>query len=363
MFENAFPGRSLAGKVFRRGQRCQGIQRKVTIGGVLGEGEQIEQPAGGNGGGGTIHQNRAAGVIVIVGRDAIGGGVLEVETGAGFGGLQIVRFAGHLIGRPKAIQRPGQPPRPGRIAAPALMGGLAQKLAGLQVENAFMGGGAIAAHQITAGGAAMGMRFTQQVVIPCLPGGVKDNPHVHHDVNKERFVRHEGAQVLPLFLEAQPHRLSGGDDHLFERVISRLVIPAFVSGPEQEAQVMHIAVGFAMLEQARVMFGFDAPRGAARAGVENPHHAAQEAFAPVGPGLAAVLPTPVEGVHREVVGIVFGQRGNLLLGKVEGAAQGGKDVHVYLFSKKARIPSSKICSLSGAKGAGWLHQTLPSSTS
>jgi hypothetical protein len=48
------------------------------------------------------------------------------------------------------------------------------------------------------------------------------------------------------------------------------------------------AILLAMLDQAAVVFGLRPPPGVARVLIQQPQLAAEEPFAPVGPGLAAV---------------------------------------------------------------------------
>ncbi len=101
----------------------------------------------------------------------------------------------------------------------------------------------------------MGVGFAQQVDVARLLGGVENNAHIHHDVDKERILGHEGAQVLALFLESHSHRLPCLDDDIVKDRIATEIVPAFPGRPENEAQIVDIAVVFARFEQQRIVLG------------------------------------------------------------------------------------------------------------
>ncbi len=223
-----------------------------------------------------------------------------------------------VIGRAEAVERPGQPARPGGVVTPALVGGLAQELARLQVEDALVGGAAVAAHQIAARGQAVLVGDAPQILVAGLEGGVEDDAHVHHDVDEEALVGDEGAQVLALLLEAFGQRLAGLDHDVVGLLIFVDVIPTFPGRPEDEAQIVYAAVGLAMLDQTGVMLGPVQPIDIGGVLIEQPHLAAQKTFTPVGPGLAIVFPLAVLGVHGEVVRMGLDQVAHLHAGEVHG---------------------------------------------
>ena len=78
------------------------------------------------------------------------------------------------------------------------MGRLPQERAGLGVEDPFVGRRAVGTDQGPLGGAAVGDRQVVQVLVARLAGGVKDERHVHHDVDEQALGRHERAEVSPL---------------------------------------------------------------------------------------------------------------------------------------------------------------------
>ena len=49
-----------------------------------------------------------------------------------------------------------------------------------------------------------------------LARGVENDPDVHHDVDEQRILGDERAQVLALFLEPQGQRLAGLHQHIVE---------------------------------------------------------------------------------------------------------------------------------------------------
>ena len=67
-----------------------------------------------------------------------------------------------------------------------------------QVEDAFMGGAAVAAHQVFAGSQAVLEGDLGQLFVPALLGGVEDDADVHHDIDEEAVLSQEGAQILRL---------------------------------------------------------------------------------------------------------------------------------------------------------------------
>ena len=76
----------------------------------------------------------------------------RLEIRAPLGGVQEPGVLRKLVGGGKAVQGPRLPARPAGIVAPALVGGLPQELAGLQVKDTLVGRAAVAPNQVTAGG-------------------------------------------------------------------------------------------------------------------------------------------------------------------------------------------------------------------
>ena len=68
---------------------------------------------------------------------------------------------------------------------------------------------------------------------------------------------------------------------------------------------------------AGIFFGLLAEVGLAGALVYEPHHARQEAFAPVGPGFALVFPLPAGGVHGIEIRIPFHKVAELMRGEFQ----------------------------------------------
>ena len=98
----------------------------------------------------------------------------------------------------------------------------------MQVEDAFMGGAAVAAHQVFSCSQAVLARDLCQLLVAALLGGIEDDADVHHDINEEAVLRQEGAQVCAFLAEAQSHRLAGGNQNFIEGGVARDVQPALV---------------------------------------------------------------------------------------------------------------------------------------
>jgi hypothetical protein len=113
-----------------------------------------------------------------------------------------------------AVQRPGQTAGPGAVVAQTLMRGLTQEFAGGQVERAFVGCGTMGPHNGIARGSAVGFGDAQQFFVTGFAGGIKNNRHVHHDVDEQRFRRHERLQILPFLHESHGQRAAGLNQHL-----------------------------------------------------------------------------------------------------------------------------------------------------
>ena len=85
---------------------------------------------------------------------------------------------------------------PAGITPPALMSGLAQEFARLEIENAFVGGAAIAANEHAAACQTVFHGDVEQLVVSGLKRRIKDDSHVRHDVDEQRFGSDERAKVL-----------------------------------------------------------------------------------------------------------------------------------------------------------------------
>ncbi len=166
----------------------------------------------------------------------------------------------------------------------------------------------------------------QQLRVPQLLGSVEDDSHVHHDIDEEGILGHEGSQVLPLRHEAGAHGPPRRQDDGVHFLVAGKVVPALPSRPEQEAQIVDRAIGLTRFEEARVALGLSAPLIGAGAQVEDPHHAGQESLAPVRPGLTRVDPFPTLCVGRQVIRMGLHQAPNLSLREFEGVLQSGPEV-------------------------------------
>ena len=67
---------------------------------------------------------------------------------------------------------------------------------------------------------------------------------------------------------------------------------------------MNLVVLLALFDELAVVLGAGHPVVAESELVENPHLAAEEALAPVGPGFLAMLPPALIGVERKEVRVV-----------------------------------------------------------
>src|SRR5580658_678260 len=123
---------------------------------ILQQPAKTQQAGRGNGGSRSIQQPAALGRRVeIPRRDAVAVGMGNEIVGARFGGFEETGIAAVLVGQTETVQRPAQSARPARVAAVALLRALPQKLAGLDIENAFLRRGAVPTDQNSAGGQAM----------------------------------------------------------------------------------------------------------------------------------------------------------------------------------------------------------------
>ncbi len=111
--------------------------------------------------------------------------------------------------------------------------------------------------------------------------------------------------------------------HVLEAGLPSQGVPAIVGGEENEAEVVNVVVELAGFERGRVFHGEVEPEllflvALRRPAVEDPHHAGEEAVAPVGPCGAAMFPFPVPGVDGVEAGVGFGQAFDLFPGEQQG---------------------------------------------
>src|SRR5207302_3924417 len=126
-------------------------------------------------------------------------------------GVQEAALAREPVGRPEPVERPGLAASPGAVATPALLRGLAQELAGVQVEDALVRDAAVTPNQEAAGGQAVLVSDAGQVRIPSPRRGMEDDADVHHDVDEEAVEGQEAPQVAAVHVEAQGECAPGVD--------------------------------------------------------------------------------------------------------------------------------------------------------
>lgn len=73
------------------------------------------------------------------------------------------------------------------------------------------------------------------------------------------------------------------------------------------------------------------------ADVKLPHHAGEKTAGPIGPQFAPVMPLAADGIDRKEVGMLMGQRGNLLLGEVESGRIGSSSVDSHGYVERGRM--------------------------
>ena len=325
--QDALPSRVAVAQVIpakRRQDVARGLAVERRLERVGADVRQLQEPGGGDGRGGSVEQLAAfRGGVEIPGGHAVGRAVLNVEIGAGHGGLEEPRVAGIAVAGPEPVQRPGEPAGPAGIPAIPLVGRLLQELARLEIEKALVGGGAVAADQHPAGGQGVAHGDIHQARVARLGGRIKNDAHVHHDVDEERILRDEGPQVLAFLLETERHGAARLHDDVLQRALAGQPVPAVVGGHEDEAEVVDVAVHLSRFEGAGIADGLLPPVAApgavgGLASGEDPHHAGEEPVAPVCPGFAFVLPAPLAGVHGVEIGVAFDQCPDLLPGEREG---------------------------------------------
>src|SRR5215207_4275724 len=147
--------------------------------------------------------------------------------------------------------------------------------------------------------------------------GVEDDADIHHDVDEATLWCHEGPQVLPVLIEPQTHRPASLDHPRLERFIPCPVKPSLPCWPEDKPQVVDTCIVLALFDEQRIVLGSLTPVLIVAASGEDPHHAAEESFAPVRPCLTTVLPLAIFGIEREIIRVITDQRPHLRLSELE----------------------------------------------
>src|SRR5262249_38725465 len=156
-------------------------------GGVVGQGGELKEAAGGDGGGGGFVGAVRGRLVPVVGGGALGRGTRDVGVGGAVGGGGGAVGGAEAVGRAEAVEGPGLAAGPGGVAAPTLVGRLAKEFAGPEVEDALVGGAAVAADEIAAGGQAVVGGASEQIGVAGFVGSVEDDTDVHHDVDEAAF--------------------------------------------------------------------------------------------------------------------------------------------------------------------------------
>src|SRR4029453_1911768 len=129
------------------------------------------------------------------------------------------------------------------------------------------------------------------------------------------------------------------NDHLPAGVVAGQLPPLLPGRAQHETKIVNLIVVLTLLDELAVVLGAGHPVLAQSKLIEQPHLAAQEALAPVGPGFLAMLPATLVGVEREIVGIVLSQTQHLARGELEGGAGG------------------RLCRLAEGQGAAFANST------
>jgi hypothetical protein len=125
---------------------------------------------------------------------------------------------------------------------------LAQELACLDVEDALVSCASVAPNEVPPCRQAVFRHLLEQVVVSRLLCRIKDDPDVHHDVDEATLRRNEGAEVPSPLVEPIAHRRAGRYDHIVQYWIPGQVEPALVGRPEDEAEVVDVAIVLAWLK-------------------------------------------------------------------------------------------------------------------
>ncbi len=222
-------------------------------------------------------------------RDEIPIGDLVVrQVGQPVGGVALGHFqefvhAGQGVDLAETVHRPGQSASPATFRTPALLRALAEERARIEVKNALVRGGAVGPDQSIARGPRMGQGDAAEFFVACLPGGVEDHRHVHHDVDEQGIGGQKRAEILAPLHEPRGQGTARLDEHFVERRLAGQLVPRQIRIEEDEAQVVDVAVEFAVFQEARVVLGPLTPGRIAAIAKEPPHHAGEKAACPVGP--------------------------------------------------------------------------------
>ena len=223
--------------------------------------------------------------VVIPRRHAVGRRVRNVVIRARFRSLQKARVPAVFVRGREAVERPCQPTRPAGIAAITLVRGLPEKLAGLQIEYAFVGDGAVSSNQKPPRREAMSHRNIAKSFVVQLARRIEDHSDIHHDVDENGIFRNERAQILPFVVKSLARVLAACSTTSFAEAVSRQQVPSIVSRKKDKSQVVNIAIRFPCLRAAYVYriawsshhfaSGFSPPRCRAKMNIvpgRNPSH-------------------------------------------------------------------------------------------
>src|SRR5579863_2416094 len=111
----------------------------------------------------------------------------------------------------------------------------------------------------------------------------------------------------------------------------RQTMPAVICRKKRKTQIVHFRIqtpGFQRFGVASGMLQPELALGGLSLAVlvEHPHHSWEEAVAPVGPGLALMLPPAILGVQRIKIRMFFHQFPCLLLCKLESLFENIPDI-------------------------------------
>jgi hypothetical protein len=205
----------------------------------------------------------------------------------------------------------------------SLLGRLLAERARGQVEDRLVGGAAVAADEVPPRRQAVLDRDARELGVPGALGGVEDDADVHHDVDEQAVGGQEAAQVPALVVEPQRHGPSGLYDRSVVSGVPGGLVPAPPGGPEQEAEVVDVAVVLPVLDERAVVLGEATQVRASGPDGEHPELAAEEALAPVGPRLAGQVPAAAGRVERERVRVRGDEPGHLRLRGGPGPLRAG----------------------------------------
>src|ERR1700675_4010454 len=153
MFEDAFPTWRLVREKLRVEQSVKNDESVFLIAvcfGPLGCGPgEFEETIGGNRGSGTLVRLHRVRLFPIVRGHSVGRRPQQVKFCATSSRIQESLVLGVLVGGGKTGQRPGLTASPARVVPPALVGGLPEEFACLEVKKTLVRGAAVASDQET----------------------------------------------------------------------------------------------------------------------------------------------------------------------------------------------------------------------